>query len=190
MVASNLKVVSWSGSGWDCDCKWPWAGHLSSFSGQWGHKLKHKRLSGRVLVSRQMRSELCPFDAGKRALHLGHLFGVPGVSVSLPLLLFTHKQTGTKTGVALVNTLLSHRLTGAWERKKDTPTLSILLGVFLLCVWTRLVQNFELKNWRPFSSWEWVWIELEWQDEEFSYLQFNEMSSSYLSILSVCFSVL
>lgn len=117
-------------------------------------QMEHRRLNSRVC------SELCPFNAGKWALHLGHLFGVPSVLVSLPLPLFTHKQTGTKTGVALVNTLFSHRLTGAWERKKDTPTLSILLGCFSLFVGIRVVQKSELRNWLPFSPWEWILIEL------------------------------
>lgn len=130
--------------------------------------MEHKRLFGRVLVSRQMRSELCPFNAGKWALHLGHLFGVPGVLVSLPLPLFTHKQTGTKTGVALVNTLLSHRLTGAWERKKDTPTLSILQilnwGIGSLSVYE---NEFEL-NW-PHSQ----EVELELKEGDFLICTFD-----------------
>lgn len=182
MVASYLKVVFWPGSGWDSDCKWPWVSHLSSFSGQWGHKLEHKRLSGRVLVSRQMRSERRPFDAGKWALHLGHLFGVPGVSVSLPLPLFTHKQTGTKTGVALVNMLLSHRLTGAWERKKDAYAVDFAWWLFAVCL-NQGCAKFWIEELAPFSSWEWVWIELEWQEEEFSY------SYSTKCHLAICLSV-
>lgn len=191
MVASSLKVVPWSGSGWDCDCKWPCVGHLSSFSGQWGRKLEHKRLPGRVLVSRQMRSELCPFNAGKWALHLGHLFGVLVFQCLCPCrCLYTNKQ-GQRQGLRLS----THSSPTGWQepkRGRKTHLRCQFCLVAFCCVFEPgLCKIF---NWRTGSlSVHSNVFELNWNDRKRKNLLICNSKkchlSSYLSVC-VCFSAL
>lgn len=177
MVASSLTVV------WQWLRVWLWVtlGQSSVFILRPVRSQKeHKRLFGRVLVSGQMRSELCPFNAGKWALHLGHLFGVPGVLVSLPLPLFTHKQTGTKTGVALVNTPLSS--TGwqePWRETRHSHTFHSAWWLVLMFVWTFGLSRILNRRTCSFSIHK---NELEWHEDTV-----KDLPIKYILIcLSVC----